>query len=124
MIRLIDILEAQGIPLGHYKLHLATTGKSSPLHAYWQGRFKEWQEDQNGRNFQCESVLALIHRANDRWLFGGDGSASVAAAGGDVMVNGERLRIAAGPQTAAGGDFDTLKVDKRTREPRERQAPP
>jgi hypothetical protein len=67
MIRLIDILKVQGIALGHYKIHLAT-GSISP---YFQGKFKEWQEAQNGKNFECETVIALIQRGGDRWLFGG-----------------------------------------------------
>ena len=71
MIRLIDILKTQGISLGRYKIHLATAGKTSPLEAYWQGTFKEWQEEQNAKNFECETVIGLIHRGGDRWLFGG-----------------------------------------------------
>ena len=71
MIRLVDLLSTQGIALGRYKIHLATPGKTSPLEAYWQGTFKEWQEQQNGRNFECETVVGLIHRGEDRWLFAG-----------------------------------------------------
>lgn len=71
MIRLVDILKMQGIGLGRYKIHLATPGRTSPLQAYWEGKFKEWQEGQNGKNFECETVLGLIHRGLDRWLFGG-----------------------------------------------------
>src|SRR5436189_6128677 len=70
MIRLIDILKIKGIVLGHYKIHLAT-GRISPLEAYWQGKFKEWQEEQKNKNFECETVIGLIHRGGDRWLFGG-----------------------------------------------------
>jgi hypothetical protein len=71
MIRLIDILKMQGVSLGRYKIHLATGGKTSPLEAYHQGKFKEWQEGQNAKNFKCETVIGLIHRGDDRWLFGG-----------------------------------------------------
>lgn len=71
MKRLIDILKGQGVALGHYKIHLATAGNTSPLEAYWQGSFKEWQEGQNAKNFECETVIGLIHRGGDRWLFGG-----------------------------------------------------
>jgi hypothetical protein len=74
MIRLVNILKAQGVALGRYKIHLATPGKTSPLTAYWQGRFKEWQEKQNAKNFECETVIGLI-RLNDlnddQWLFAG-----------------------------------------------------
>jgi hypothetical protein len=71
MIRLIDLLKAQGIELRHYKIHLATSSSSSPLDAYLEGTFKEWQERQNAKNFECEMVIALIQRGGDRWLFGG-----------------------------------------------------
>jgi len=71
MIRLIDILKVQGIELGSYKIHLATTGSTSPLEAYLQNKFKEWQEDQNGKNFQCEMNVALIYLSDDRWIFAG-----------------------------------------------------
>jgi hypothetical protein len=70
MIKLTDLLKVQGIALRNYKIHLAT-GRSSPLEAYLQGKFKEWQEQQNAKNFECRMVVALIHRGGDRWLFGG-----------------------------------------------------
>jgi len=71
MIQLIDILKVQGVALGRYKVHLATAGKTSPMEAYLDGTFKEWQEGQNAKNFECETVIGLIHRGGDRWLFGG-----------------------------------------------------
>jgi len=71
MIGLIDILKGQGIALGCYKVHLATGGRPSPLEAYWQGTFKEWQEGQHAKNFECEMVIGLVHLGADRWLFGG-----------------------------------------------------
>jgi hypothetical protein len=71
MIRLVDLLSTQGIALGRYKIHLATPGRTSPLQAYWEGTFKEWQEEQNGKNFECETVIGLIHRGDDRWLYAG-----------------------------------------------------
>jgi len=72
MLSLIDILKVQGIELGRYKIHLATKGKGiSPMDAYWEGTFKEWQEDQNAKNFECDTVVSLIHRSEDQWLFAG-----------------------------------------------------
>lgn len=73
MIRLIDILKATGIELGNYKIHFATKGKGekTPLEAYFEHKFKEWQEEQNARNFECDNVIALIHRGADQWLFAG-----------------------------------------------------
>jgi hypothetical protein len=72
MIRLIDLLKAQGIELGNYKIHLATRGGlSQPLDAYLRGEFKEWQEGQNAKNFECDTVLGLIDFEKDLWLFAG-----------------------------------------------------
>jgi len=71
LIRLIGLLKAQGIELGRYKIHLATTGTTSPLDAYLQRTFKEWQEEQHAKNFECETVIGLIHRGGDLWLFAG-----------------------------------------------------
>ncbi len=71
MIRLVDVLRTQGIPLGHYKVHLATGENPTPLEAYLGGSFKEWQENQTKKNFQCEMVIGLIHLGSDRWLFAG-----------------------------------------------------
>jgi hypothetical protein len=71
MIRLVDILRVQGIALGRHKIHLATPGRTSPLEAYLQGNFKEWQEEQNAKNFECETVIGLVRLGDDRWLFVG-----------------------------------------------------
>jgi hypothetical protein len=74
MIRLVDLLKLQGVTLEdeNYKIHLATTEvESSPFDAYLAGTFKEWQEDQTKKNFECKVVLSLIHRGGDRWLFAG-----------------------------------------------------
>jgi len=71
MIGLVDILKISGVPLKNWKIHLATGSNPSPLEAYYQGKFKEWQEGQTKKNFQCEMVLGLIHLHRDRWLFGG-----------------------------------------------------
>jgi hypothetical protein len=71
MISLVDILKITGIPLRNWKIHLATGSNPTPLEAYYNGRFKEWQENQNKKNFQCETVVGLIHLYGDQWLFGG-----------------------------------------------------
>lgn len=71
MITLVDILKISGIPLRNWKIHLATGLDPTPLEAYYQGRFRKWQEEQNKRNFQCEMVVGLIHLHGDQWLFGG-----------------------------------------------------
>lgn len=71
MISLVDLLRFTGIPLRNYKIHLADYPMSSPLDAYYAGRFKEWQEEQRNKNFQCDMVVGLIHLRTDRWLFAG-----------------------------------------------------
>jgi len=72
MVRLIDLLALKNIELADYKIHLATAaGGASPLQAYIDGRFKEWQEEQNRRNFECAQVLALIGLQPGLWLFAG-----------------------------------------------------
>ncbi len=71
MISLVDILKINGIPLRNWKIHLATGSNPTPLETYYQGRFKEWQEEQSKKNFQCEMVVGLIHLHGGQWLFGG-----------------------------------------------------
>lgn len=71
MLTLVDILKVKGISLDNYKVHLATGKNPTPLEAFLEGRFKEWQETQNSKNFQCDKILALISLEDDRWLFAG-----------------------------------------------------
>lgn len=71
MIHLIDLLKLQGITVENYKIHLATGVSSPPLDAYLAGTFKEWQEEQTQKNFECAMVLSLIYLGGDRWLFAG-----------------------------------------------------
>jgi hypothetical protein len=73
MARLVDFLGLYGVEIdrSNYKMHLATGKNSPPLDAYFAGKFKEWQEDQTQRNFQCEHVIALISLGGHRWLFAG-----------------------------------------------------
>lgn len=55
------------------KLHLACrTSKDEPIEVYHAGRFKQWQEDQNQRNFERPLILSLIQMAErGTWLFAG-----------------------------------------------------
>ncbi|MBN8459399.1 MAG: GIY-YIG nuclease family protein [Verrucomicrobia bacterium] len=71
MIRLIDLIKLAGVELGNYKIHLATGAKDKPINAFYDGKFKEWQEGQRQRNFECERVIGMIHIGGDRWLFAG-----------------------------------------------------
>jgi hypothetical protein len=60
-----------GIKLYDYKIHCATGKQWSPLEAFFEGKFKQWQESQNQKNFQCKHILSLIHLSDNRWLFVG-----------------------------------------------------
>lgn len=80
MRKLIDlIIESYKINLSTFKIHCATQDKRSevqhPLEAFFDGNFKEWQEDQSRRYFQCNEILSLIHfkeiHLKDKWLFAG-----------------------------------------------------
>lgn len=71
MINFTKIISMSGIELNNYKIHCATGKKDSPLEAFFEGKFKQWQEIQTKKNFNCEKVLSLIHLENDRWLFAG-----------------------------------------------------
>ncbi|BBO75248.1 hypothetical protein DSCW_26650 [Desulfosarcina widdelii] len=71
MIKLIDLLKIAGIYLNSYKIHCASSKEDSPLEAFFEGRFKAWQEHQNQQNFKCDEIISLIHLQEDKWLFAG-----------------------------------------------------
>jgi hypothetical protein len=76
MIGLIDLLVASGTSVEtgkkQLKIHLACwNGRDHPIDVFYAGRFKEWQESQSKRNFQCPQVLSLIDQGNSHWLFVG-----------------------------------------------------
>jgi len=71
MLRLLQLVNLAGITLGQFKIHCATGNNPTPLEAYFDGKFKDWQERQNQRNFECDSIVALIALDGDRWLFAG-----------------------------------------------------
>lgn len=76
-IKMTDLLLACRIPLNldSFKIHLATpaTGEENPpLNAFFEGKFKEWQEDQTRWNFTREMVVSLIGQPSPNlWLFAG-----------------------------------------------------
>ncbi len=71
MIKLIDLLKIAGVYLNSYKIHCAAGKDDSPLEAFFEGRFKEWQEHQSQQNFRCDEIISLIHLQEDKWLFAG-----------------------------------------------------
>jgi hypothetical protein len=71
MIKLIDLITLAGVSLRRFKIHCATGNNPTPLEAFFDGKFGEWQEDQNQKNFQCDEIISLIYLSRDRWLFAG-----------------------------------------------------
>jgi hypothetical protein len=75
MLKLIDLIKLAGIELRDFKIHCATPGNDPltrfPLEAFYAGKFREWQERQSRKNFECEQILSLINLEKDRWLFAG-----------------------------------------------------
>lgn len=71
MLKLIDLIHLADIEMESFKIHCATGKDPTPLEAFFDGTFKEWQEWQTQRNFQYPQVLSLIYLGNSRWLFAG-----------------------------------------------------
>lgn len=74
MFNLIDFLNFCGLHINieNFKIHLASGSiQNSPLEAFYNNTFKEWQEWQTKRNFQCDMIISLIHIGSDKWLFAG-----------------------------------------------------
>ena len=71
MLKLHDLITQSGLDLVDFKIHCATGSEWAPLDAYFEGRFKEWQEHQTQKNFECEHGVSLIHLRSSEWLFAG-----------------------------------------------------
>ena len=71
MLKLIDLIRLAGVTLGDYKIHCATSDTNPPLDAFFAGKWKAWQEQQNQKNFECEQIISLISLGGTRWLFAG-----------------------------------------------------
>jgi len=71
MLELKDLIELSGIHLSNFKIHCATGKINPPLEAFYDGKFKEWQEYQNQKNFECDQIVSLINIFRDNWLFAG-----------------------------------------------------
>ena len=70
-MRLTDLIQLAGVELDDFKIHCATGANPTPLEAFFDGTFRQWQEHQNQKNFQCRHILSLIHLGGTRWLFAG-----------------------------------------------------
>jgi len=73
MLKLIDLIQHLGVTLDDYKIHCASgyPAAQEAMNAFRQGHWKEWQEDQNQKNFNCKQILSLIHQGGSSWLFAG-----------------------------------------------------
>jgi hypothetical protein len=74
LIGLVPFLKFHGVGVDEtaLKLHLACwNGKEDPIDHFYADTFKQWQEYQTKRNFECAQVLSLIDVAKDEWLFVG-----------------------------------------------------
>ncbi len=73
MIKLTDFLIACKVTLNleSYKIHLATSNSHPPINAFYEGKFKSWQEYQTRKNFTKEMVIGLIEYKKNKWLFAG-----------------------------------------------------
>jgi hypothetical protein len=71
MLKLVDLIRLAGVSLSDYKIHCAEGEPNPPLDAFLAGKWKEWQEGQNKKNFECDHILSLIRVGKTRWLFVG-----------------------------------------------------
>lgn len=74
LIGLVPFLKANGVQVDEsdLKVHLACwNGFEDPIDQFYAGTFKQWQEYQTKRNFECAQVIGLIDVAKDEWLFAG-----------------------------------------------------
>jgi hypothetical protein len=71
MLKLIDLIRLCNVDVDNVKIHCATGVESSPLEAFLDGTWKQWQERQNQKNFECDQILSLIHLGANQWLFAG-----------------------------------------------------
>jgi hypothetical protein len=72
MINFIKIIPEIESELKKYKVHFATgTKDNNPLIAFFNHKFKEWQEWQTKKNFERDYILSFIYYEPNRWLFAG-----------------------------------------------------
>ena len=57
MLKLVDLIRLSGFKLTKWKVHCATGKKSSPLAAFLNGTWRQWQEEQTKENFKCSQVV-------------------------------------------------------------------
>jgi len=73
VFKLLQAMNTEIVPM-NTKVHLATAPKKGedPLVLFREGKFSEWQAQQNRQNFERDHVIALIELPDaDRWLYAG-----------------------------------------------------
>jgi len=70
-MKLTDLIQLARVDLDDFKIHCATGANPTPLEAFFDGSFRQWQEHQRRENFKCKRILSLIHLGSTRWLFAG-----------------------------------------------------
>lgn len=73
MLKFIEVFPEVLNDLPSYKVHMAVspTPDNSPLHAFFRGDFKKWQEWQNKKNFERPYILSFIYYRLNEWLYAG-----------------------------------------------------
>jgi hypothetical protein len=72
MSTLLTLLDLNITLLKDVKLHFASgVGNNEPMDAFFNGTFKEWQEDQSGKNFEKPYIIAFISYKKHEWMFAG-----------------------------------------------------
>lgn len=68
-----DIISFPHEWINRSKLHLAigVKEKREPLYEFYKGKFKNWQEYQNRKNFQNDYIFSLVYYNKHEWLFAG-----------------------------------------------------
>ncbi len=71
---ILNFLKAAEIKVDpeHVKIHFASNQGCDPLLSFYEGHFKEWQEEQTKKNFSRQYVLSLIQLEDKTlWLYAG-----------------------------------------------------
>ncbi len=73
MLKLTDLFPELLSESSSYKVHMAISPKAdnNPLHAFFRGEFKQWQEWQTKKNFERTYILSFIYYQFNEWLFAG-----------------------------------------------------
>lgn len=73
MINLCELLQIKKEDFTKYKVHFAIGGnnRKEPYNIFLIDGFKDWQEQQTGKNWSREYILSLIYYEKDIWMFGG-----------------------------------------------------